>query len=256
MAERGVALVTGATSGIGAAFARHLAADGYDLVLVARDEARLGQAVADLSKRHGVEVTPLAADLATQQGCAAVAERAATVDMLVNNAGMTLDRSFLRTALADEERLVALNIDAVLRLTHAALPGMVSRGRGSVVNVSSLSSFGAVMPGSTYPASKAWVTSFSEAMGLAVRRHGVRVMALCPGYTRTEFHARAGIDMAKTPNWMWLSADDVVRDGLRDLARGKLVSVPDWRYKAAAFGMRHAPRRLFHRVARDTRGRK
>jgi short-subunit dehydrogenase len=256
MAGPGTALITGASAGIGAAFARQLAAAGYDLVLVARDEARLATAAGELARAHGREVTVLPADLSTTDGCAAVAARlSAGVDLLVNNAGMSLNRSFLRTSAEDEQRLLALNVGAVLRLTHAALPAMVRRGRGAVVNVSSVSSFAAVMPGSTYPASKAWVTSFSEAMALAVRRHGVRVMALCPGYTRTEFHERAGIDMARTPNWLWLSADRVVRDGLRDLDRGRLVSVPDWRYKAAAFGMRHAPRRLFHRVARDTRGR-
>jgi short-subunit dehydrogenase len=255
VAGPGTALVTGATAGIGAAFARQLAAAGYDLVLVARDEARLAAAAADLTRTHGREVVVLAADLSTSDGCARVADRvSAGVDLLVNNAGMTLNRSFLRSPVADEERLLALNVVAVMRLTHAALPGMVERGRGAVVNVSSVSSFAAVMPGSTYPASKAWVSNFSEAIGLAVRRHGVRVMALCPGYTRTEFHDRAGIDMARTRRWLWLSADQVVRDGLRDLERGKLVSIPDWRYKAVAFGMRHAPRGLFHRVARDTRG--
>ncbi|HKS98782.1 MAG TPA: SDR family oxidoreductase [Rugosimonospora sp.] len=256
MQRPGTALVTGATAGIGAAFARALAGRGYDLVLVARDADRLAATATDLGQRYGREVTLLAADLSTPDGCASVADRAAEgLDLLVNNAGMTLNRSFLRSPVADEERLLALNVHAVLRLTHAALPAMVARGRGGIINVSSVSSFAAVMPGSTYPASKAWVTSFSEAMALAVRRHGVRVMALCPGYTRTEFHGRAGIDMGRTPQWLWLSADNVVRDALRDLARGKLVSVPDWRYKAAAFGMRHAPRRLFHRVARDTRGR-
>jgi short-subunit dehydrogenase len=132
---------------------------------------------------------------------------------------------------------------------------MVARQRGAVINVSSVSGFAAVMPGSTYPASKAWVTNFSESVGLAVRRYGVRVMALCPGYTRTEFHDRAGIDMSRIPDWLWLAADDVARDGLRDLRRGKYVSVPNWRYKAAVFGMRHAPRGLFHRVASDSRGR-
>ncbi len=256
MGGQGTALVTGASSGIGAAFARALAARGYDLVLVARDEARLASVAAELAGGHGHAVAVLAADLSTSDGCATVAARvSAGVDLLVNNAGMSLNRSFLRSTVEDEERLLALNIHAVLRLTHAALPGMVERGRVGVVNVSSVSSFAAVMPGSTYPASKAWVTSFSEAMALAVRGYGVRVMALCPGYTRTEFHGRAGIDMAKTPGWLWLSADQVVRGALRDLDHGRLVSVPDWRYKVAAFGMRHAPRGLFHRVARDTRGR-
>jgi short-subunit dehydrogenase len=115
--------------------------------------------------------------------------------------------------------------------------------------------FGAAMPGSTYSASKAWVTNFSDAIGQLMRPFNVRVMALCPGYTRTEFHDRAGIDMSKTPSWMWLRADDVVAAGLRDLARGKVVSVPDWKYKATVFGMRHAPRGLVGRVSRDTRGR-
>ncbi len=250
------ALVTGATAGIGAAFARRLAADGYDVVLVARGEARLREVADELTERYGRAAAPLVADLSTVEGAERVAARVTEgVDLLVNNAGMSLNRSFLRTSVEDEERLLAVNVHAVLRLTHAALPGMVERGRGAVVNVSSVSSFGAVMPGSTYPASKAWVTGFSEAMALAVARYGVRVMALCPGYTRTEFHERQGIDMTKTPNWLWLSPDQVVHAALHDLARGRLVSVPDWRYKAAAFGMRHAPRRFFHRVARDNRGR-
>ena len=142
-----------------------------------------------------------------------------------------------------------------MRLTRAVLPGMVERRGGGVVNVSSVAGFGAVMPGSTYAASKAWVTNFSESVALSVRPYGVRVMALCPGYTRTEFHQRIGINMSKTPAWMWLEADDVVRDALRDLDRARMVSVPDWKYKIAVFGMRHAPRRLLQVAARDTRGR-
>lgn len=253
------ALVTGATSGIGAAFARALASRGDGLVLVARDTDRLGSTADALRDEHGVEVAVLPADLATADGCAAVEERLrsaqAPIDLLVNNAGLTLNKAFLRSTADDEERLLHVNVIAVMRLTHAALPAMVERRRGAVVNVSSVSGFASVMPGSTYPPSKAWVTSFSEAIGLSVRPFGVQVMALCPGYTRTEFHQRAGIDMAKTPAWMWLDADRVVHAGLRDLGSGKLVSVPDWRYKMAAFGMRHAPRALLHRAARDTRGR-
>jgi uncharacterized protein len=249
------ALVTGATSGLGAAFARRLAATGYDLVLVARDRDRLAATSAELAGRHR-RVATLPADLSTAQGCAAVAVRLATgVDLLVNAAGISLNRSLLRSPVEDEERLLAVNVHAVLRLTRAALPPMVERRSGAVVNVSSVSSFAAVMPGSTYPASKAWVTAFTEAMALAVRGYGVRVMVVCPGYTRTELHARAGIDTRTTPGWFWLRADDVARDALRDLARGRVVSVPDWRYKVAAFALRHGPRRVFHRLARDTRGR-
>jgi short-subunit dehydrogenase len=252
-------LVTGATSGIGAAFARRLAADGYDLVLVARDRARLAASAKELSGRHGVAADYLAVDLSTPDGCARVEELLrdpeVPTDMLVNNAGLTLNRSFVRSTVEDEERLLFLNVHAVMRLTLAALPGMMERGHGAVVNVASVSGFGPVMPGSTYPASKAWVINFSESVASSVRQSGVRVMALCPGYTRTEFHQRARIDMSKTPSWMWLDPDEVVRDALRDLGRGKGVSVPDWRYKVAAFGIRHTPRGVLRRAARDTRGR-
>jgi short-subunit dehydrogenase len=242
---------------MGAAFARQLAAEGYDLVLVARDAQRLDALAAELTAQYGGSAVALPADLCTDEGCAAVEARlrAAPVDLLVNNAGISLNTPFLRSTVEDETRLLQLNVHAVMRLTRAALPGMVERHRGDVINVSSVAGFAAIMPGSTYSASKAWVTNFSESVALSVRQFGVRVLALCPGYTRTEFHQRAGINMSKTPDWMWLSADQVVRDGLRDLRSGKLVSVPNWKYKAAVFGMRHAPRALLQRAARDTRGR-
>ena len=267
--ERPTALVTGATAGIGAAFARRLAALGHDLVIVARGEERLASTAAELTAAYPVEVTTIAADLATTEGCIAVETRlrdeTKPIGLLVNNAGFSLNRAFLTTTAEDEERLLHVNVTAVMRLTHAVLPGMVARAKAGtlnrpgthsgVINVSSVSGFASVMPGSTYPASKAWVTNFTESVALSVAQFGVRVMALCPGYTRTKFHETANINMSKTPDWMWLDADAVVRDALRDLVRGKLVSVPDWRYKAAVFGMRHAPSRLLHRVARDTRGR-
>jgi len=256
LAASRTALITGASSGFGAAFARRLGAEGYDLVLVARDEQRLASLAADLSSRHGRTVTPLVADLSTEDGCAAVEKRLAEgVEMLVNNAGFSLNRSFVKSTVEAETRLLQVNVHAVMRLALAALPGMIERGRGDVINVSSVAGFAAVMPGSTYSASKAWVTNFSESVAHSARPHGVRVMALCPGYTHTEFHARAGIDMSKAPKWMWLQADRVVADGLRDLRRGKVVSVPDWKYKVTVFGMRHLPRGLLQAVARDTRGR-
>lgn len=258
-AARPRALVTGATAGIGAAFVERLAEEGYDLVLVARDGDRLTELAGRLTERHGVAVATLPADLATDDGCAAVEARLRAadepVDLLVNNAGISLNRSFLRSTVADEERLLRLNVHAVLRLTLAALPGMTERRHGAVINVSSVAGFGAVMPGSTYPASKAWVTNFSQSVAQSVREHGVRVMALCPGYTRTEFHDRAGINTGKTPDWMWLDAAEVAREALRDLRRGRLVSVPSWRYKAATFGLRHAPASLLRAFARDARGR-
>jgi uncharacterized protein len=252
------ALVTGPTSGIGAAFARRLATDGYDLILVARDEERLAEA-AEQARKAGVQAEVLVADLGTEAGQDAVVARLTdaerSVHLLVNNAGLSLNTPFLRSSSEREAALLALNVHAVMRLTLAALPGMVERRAGGVINVSSVAGFGAAMPGSTYPASKAWVTNFSESVALSVAQFGVNVMALCPGYVRTEFHQRAGINMSKTPEWLWLNADDVVADALRDLRRGKVVSVPNWKYKVAAFGLRHLPRPLLRRVARDTRGR-
>jgi len=149
----------------------------------------------------------------------------------------------------DEElHLLNLNVVAVMRLTHTAVRGMVDRGRGSIINVSSVSGFAATMPGSTYPASKAWVTSFSEAVAMQVKHRGVRVMALCPGFTRTEFHSRAGIAAGQMPDWVWLDADDVVRVGLADLRKGKMVSVPSLRYKIAVGALKVTPRGVLHRL--------
>ncbi|GAA4566269.1 SDR family oxidoreductase [Micromonospora coerulea] len=254
----GRALITGASAGIGAAFAHRLAADGWDLVLVARDPGRLDATAAELTGRYGRQVETISADLSTDDGCAAVERRLVAepaIELLVNNAGTSLNTPFLRSAVDDEARLLRLNVQAVLRLTHAVLGPMVERGHGTVINVSSVAGFGVVMPGSTYSASKAWVTNFSESIGRSVAPLGVRVMALCPGYTRTGYHERAGIDMSGTPRWLWLKADDVVAEGLRDLGKGKLVSVPTWKYKLAVAGLRHAPRRLLGGVTRDTRGR-
>jgi short-subunit dehydrogenase len=246
------ALITGASAGIGAAFADQLAADGYDVVLVARDQARLERSAKELIDRYGVSAQALPADLTDDQESDAVAARLSDperpITILVNNAGMSLHTPFVRSTVTDQERLLRLNVQAVMRLTHAALPSMVARGHGAVVNVSSVAGW-AVRAGSTYPATKAWVTSFSESVGRAVRPSGVRVMALCPGYTHTELHQRAGIDMSKLPAWMWLDADRVVRDGLRDLRAGKAVSVPSWRYKINVLGLRHLPRSLTARIA-------
>ncbi|MFC5927859.1 SDR family NAD(P)-dependent oxidoreductase [Micromonospora vulcania] len=252
------ALITGATAGIGAAFTRRLAADGWHLILVARDATRLADLAAELGSRHGREVETISADLSTDDGCATVEQRltgGSPVHLLVNNAGISLNKPFLRSSAEAEARLLRLNVHAVMRLTLAALGPMTERRDGAVINVSSVAGFGAVMPGSTYSASKAWVTNFSESVGQSARPFGVRVMALCPGYTRTEFHERAGINMSKTPEWLWLRAEDVVAEALRDLGKGKLVSIPAWKYKVAVAGLRHAPRRLLQAVARDTRGR-
>jgi len=244
------ALITGATSGIGAAFASRLARDGRDLVLVARDGARL-EANASLHRERGVSVQVLVADLTTAEGRDRVAARltdpAAPVDLLVNNAGATQRHPFLE---ADPAALLGqhdLNVTAVLQLTRAALPGMVLRGRGAVVNVSSMLGF-VTGSSSTYTAEKAWVTVFTEGVATTLAGTGVRALALCPGFVRTEFHDRAGLDVGGRKGLMWLDAERVVEECLADLARGKVVSVPSPQYKVFATLIDLLPRPVLRRL--------
>ncbi|TQS41003.1 SDR family NAD(P)-dependent oxidoreductase [Cryptosporangium phraense] len=246
------ALVTGATAGLGAAFARALAAERRDLVLVARDAERLSATASDLRDRFSVDVEVLPADLASVDGCELVEKRLADasrpVELLVNNAGIGLRDAFLENPIEDEERMLALNVRAVMRLTHAAVPGMVTRGHGDVLNVASVAGFGVTAPGSTYSATKAWVITFSESVHLTLRQHGVRVSAVCPGFVRTEFHSRAAIPTENIPDVLWLDADDVVRDALADLRRGRPTSVSSVRYKVLGGIVRYAPRPVFLRL--------
>lgn len=239
------ALVTGPTSGIGNAFARRFAAAGYDLVLVSRDAERLAATAAQLETRYGITADVLRADLSTHDGIAAVEERlldtGRPVDVLVNNAGYSLRKPYLANDIDEEERLLNVLVLAVLRLTRAALPGMVERKHGAVVNVSSLAG---LIPRGTYSAHKAWVTLFSEGLAPRVAGSGVRVMAVVSGFVRTELHQRAEVDMSSLPSFMWLDADRLVATALRDLDRGKTVSVPGRLYKAAAWLLPRLPRRL------------
>jgi short-subunit dehydrogenase len=246
------ALVTGATAGIGAAFARRLARAGNDVVLVARDPERLDRTAAELTDAYGVKAEPLPADLATEAGIAAVETRADGVDVLVNNAGFGHRGRYLDVPVADEVTMLKVHCEAVLRLTSAALPGMVARNRGDVINVASVAAF---FPRGTYGASKAWVVSFTEAIRQDVTADGVRLLALCPGFTHTEFHDRAGMDMSGVKDLLWLTTEQVVDGAVADLRAGRVVSVPGRQYKAFVAVGTLLPRNLAGRIA-SSRGRR
>ncbi len=245
---RPVAVITGPTSGLGAGFARRYAIDGYDLVLVARDVERLERLAAELHDEAGAAVEVLAADLSQAADRAKVADRlSAGVRVLVNNAGFGTSGEFWTADLAVLQSQLDVNVTAVMQLTHAALPPMLDAAAGTIINVASVA---ALLPGrgSTYSASKAWVVSFTEGLANGLVGTGVGVHALCPGFVRTEFHARAGIEMAGTPSIMWLEVDDVVRDCLAAAAKGDVLIVPGLQYKALTTVGHLVPRKLVRRI--------
>jgi len=235
------ALITGASSGLGAEFARQLAARGADLAIVARDRDALEALAADLRHRFGVNVEVLVADLLDADALAAVERRLAQgVDVLVNNAGFGLDLAFETNPVDDEVRHLRLHVEAALRLTHAALPTMLERGSGRIVNVASVAGY---VPRGTYGAAKGWLISFSRWANVVYRPRGVTVTAVCPGFVHTNFHERLGLPPGQegVAPGLWLDASTVVREGLRDAARGRAVSVPSWRYKALVAVSRTLP---------------
>lgn len=250
---RPVALITGPTSGIGGGYARRYARDGYDLVLVARDVERLEQLAGELETEAGrIDILP--ADLSDAADREKVAHRlAAGVQVLVNNAGFGTYGEFWTADPALLQRQLDVNVTAVMRLTHAALPAMLDAGAGTVINVASVAG---LVPGrgSTYSASKAWVIAFTEGLANGVRGTGVGLHAVCPGFVHTEFHSRAGIDMAKLPSFMWLEVDDVVNASLADIAAGKVISVPGVQYKALVGASRLIPRGLVRSVVKRAGG--
>lgn len=244
------AMITGASSGLGAEFARQLAARGADLVLVARDEAALEAVAADVRARHGVAVDVLVADLLAPDDLTRVEERLSSggVEVLVNNAGFGLDLAFEENDVDAEVRHLRLHVEAAMRLTRAVLPEMLARGSGRIVNVASVAGF---VPRGTYGAAKGWLISFSRWANVVYRPRGVTVTAVCPGFVHTNFHERLGLPPGQegVPDRMWLDASTVVREGLRDAARGRSVSVPSWRYKALVGASRLLPDAVVVRAA-------
>jgi len=253
---RPVALITGPTAGIGAGYARRYARDGYDLVLVARDAARLERLADDLSASAGhagnIEILP--ADLADAAGREKVVQRLADgVRVLVNNAGFGTSGEFWTADPALLQAQLDVNVTAVMHLTRAALPPMLQAGAGTVINVASVAGLLSGR-GSTYSASKAWVVSFTEGLAGGLQGTGVSIHAICPGFVHTEFHERAGINMAKLPSFLWLEVDDVVSESLADVAAGKVISVPSIQYKALVTAGRMIPRGLARAVTKRVGG--
>jgi uncharacterized protein len=243
---RPAALVTGASSGIGEVFARKLAQQGYRTILVARRKERLEKLSAEFP---GSEV--LAADLATDPGTRAVEARLraeSELQFLVNNAGFGVPGSFHRAPLEALDRMHRIHVIAVERLTHAALPGMINRGRGSIINVSSVAGFLTSPYSIGYCATKAWINSFTEGLYLELKslRSAVRVQALCPGFTYTEFHDVAGMDRSRIPSKLWMSAEEVVDASLRGLERDRLFVIPGWPYRLFVAVYSRLPRSLQH----------
>lgn len=249
--KRGTAVVTGASAGIGREFCRQLAERGHDLVLVARDEARLRELAAALTSTHAITAEVMAADLTLDEdvGRLIVRLRAPDVTLLVNNAGFGTVGSLATADPVQQERMIRLHVLAPMRLTQAVLPGFLARGRGGIVNVSSVASF-IYAPGNVnYCATKAYLTTFSEGLATELRGTGVRAQALCPGFTHSEFHQRMGEDTRRRPRFSWLDAPDVVRASLDQLDRGgPVICVPGLGYKLLVGLIRVLPRSLIGRL--------
>jgi uncharacterized protein len=254
-----LALVTGASSGLGREFAEQLASSGFDLVLVSRDVERLERVAAELSSRHARQAEVLPADLAVDDDVTRVVERidALPLDVLVNNAGFGLSGRLARMPRKPQDDMVRLHVLAAHRLTHAAVQGMVSRGHGTIINVSSVASFLTAPGNVNYSATKAYLRMYTEALAVELDGTGVYVQALCPGYTHTEFHQRMHSDKRRIPGWMWMNADRVVRESLTAMRRRRPVRVvPGLRYRLILLVFLRLPRAVFRALFRIRLGRR
>jgi short-subunit dehydrogenase len=243
---RPIACVTGASAGLGKEFAEQLAARGYDLLLVARDAARLRALSEQLGTRYGVTATPYPADLSHLESTRTLATHLAAeprLAVLVNNAGFGTKGKLAGRPVDEQATMLDLHVMATMLLTRAVVPGMIARRSGTLIAVASVASFTASMGNVNYCATKAYQRVFCEGLAMELAGTGVRVQALCPGFTHTEFHDRMQIDKTKgIPTWAWLDADRVVRESLNAaFGRGPTVVIPGKRYKAVVFALRHMP---------------
>jgi len=246
------ALVTGATAGIGESFTRLLASEGFNIVLVARDEARLHERAQGLKDNYDADSVVIVADLATESGCAKVEEYLANneVEILINNAGFGINKAFTMSDLAKEEEVLKVLVRTPMRLMHVVLPAMKERNSGVVINVSSVASF---IAGGAYSAAKSYLTVLSESLHTELSATNVKVSSLCPGFTHTEFHQRGRMKMAGLPEFMWLNSDVLVAKAWKDALAGKAVSIPGWQYKLLVGIISVVPRSIVRRLGMNLR---
>jgi short-subunit dehydrogenase len=242
--NRGTVLITGASSGLGAEYARQFAAQGYGLVLTARRADRLAEVAESLGQRHGIQVSVVPGDLTDRAFVDEMETLIRDMDglvVLVNNAGFGVSGPYAEQPIARHQRMIDVHITAAVRLTHAALPGMIRRGKGFIVNVSSIAAFIPAGSPPGYTASKAYLNAFSLNLDSLVRHKGVRIQALCPGYTRTGFHSSdqyQGTERETFPDWVWMSSEDVVACSLRKLTSRKVIVIPGFKYQLIAVLLR------------------
>jgi short-subunit dehydrogenase len=246
------ALVTGATAGIGESFTRLLAENNYNIVLVARDLPRMQERARELEAKFRVETHIIQADLSTDAGCSVVEQYIANnqIDVLINNAGFGLNKAFTMSSLEAEQQMFDVLIRTPMRLMHVALPLMQQRDKGVVINVSSVAGF---IAGGTYSAAKSYLTVLSESLHTELAGTNVKISALCPGFTRTEFHQRGRMSMKGLPRFMWLDSDSLVAKAWSDALKGEAVSIPGWQYQLLVFVIHSLPRSIIRRVGMNVR---
>lgn len=246
------ALVTGATVGIGESFTRLLAEKNYNLVLVARDMSRLQERASQLQSQFNVQTHILQADLSTDAGCTAVEQYIANnqIDVLINNAGFGINKAFTMSELKAEQEMFDVLVRTPMRLMHGVLPGMKQRNKGVVINVSSVAGY---IAGGSYSAAKSYLTVISESLHTELADTNIKVSALCPGFTRTEFHQRGRMSMKGLPNFMWLDSDTLVAKAWSDALKGKAVSIPGWQYQILVFVIASLPRSIIRKVGMNLR---
>ena len=246
------ALVTGATSGIGESFTRLLAENNYNIVLVARDMPRLQERARELEAKFRVKTHIIQADLSTDAGCAAVEHYIANnqVDVLINNAGFGLNKAFTMSDIDAEQQMFDVLVRTPMRLMHVALPLMKQRNKGVIINVSSVAGY---IAGGSYSAAKSYLTVLSESLHTELSGTNIKISALCPGFTRTEFHQRGRMSMKGLPSFMWLDSDKLVAKAWSDALKGEAVSIPGWQYQLLVFVIHSLPRSIIRKVGMNLR---